>query len=80
MASHSSWFGGPGSFPERREYRFAFQLFLGFLKKEKMGRSHKERGSIVKCRETPFEREGLVKIPSDSPCMMVLWELFNTFG
>ena len=32
----------------------------------------------MKCGKTPFEGEGLVKIPRDSPCMMVFWKLLNT--
>ena len=47
---------------------------------EKMGRHQKGRGSIVKCGETPFEEEVLVKITWVSPCMMVLWKLLNTCG
>ena len=47
---------------------------------EKMVRHQKGRGSIVKCGETLFEGEVLVKITWDSPCMMVLWKLLNTCG
>ena len=47
---------------------------------EKMVRHQKGRGSIVKCGETLFEGEVLVKITRDSPCMMVLWKLLNTCG
>ena len=35
---------------------------------------------MVKCEETPFEGEGLVKIQLDSPCMMVLWKLIYTWA
>ena len=35
---------------------------------------------MVKCREMLFRLEGLVKILWDSPCMMLIWKLLNTFG
>ena len=38
------------------------------------------RSSMVKCGETPLERDGHVKIPWDSLCKMVLGELLNTCG
>ena len=52
---------------------------------KKNGSVTEGRGSTVKRRETSFEGEGFVKIPSDSPCMTdpmetieYIWVL-NTF-
>ena len=41
---------------------------------------NKRKCSIVKCGKMPSDGKGLMKIPWDSPCMTVLWKVFNTFG
>ena len=45
-----------------REGRICFSIVLSVLMKQKEEVT-KERGSMVKCRETSFEGEGFMKIP-----------------
>ena len=56
-----------------------FNCFEG-SNEEKSGQATEGRGSMVKCVETTFEGEELVKILWGVPCMTVLWKLFNTCG
>ena len=69
----------PGSLPGRRRNELTLQLFLRVLMK-KLVQETEGRSSMVKCGETPLERDGHVKIPWDSLCRMVLGELLNTCG
>ena len=67
----------PGSLPGRRRNELTLQLFLRVLMK-KLVQGTEGRGSMVKCGETPLERDGHVKTPWDPLCRMVLGELLNT--
>ena len=67
----------PGSLPGRRRNELTLQLFLRVLMK-KLAHGTEGRGSMVKCEETPLERDGHVKTPWGPLCRMVLGELLNT--
>ena len=45
---------------------------------KKLAHGTEGRGSMVKCEETPLERDGHVKTPWGPLCRMVLGELLNT--